>query len=151
MLIKNGRIIINEDTLEFEIKQFEKMLRNFFETDNRFSNYDIGVFVEFDNECWNEETHHIWNELIINIVNYDKVIELGGQLKGQTRFASAFISYTTDTYEPQLVMNNGVPEFYYVFNGSSWTMTNSITWENNRNDITVEDIVEELLKSFEVE
>lgn len=151
MLIKNGRIIINEDTLEFEIKQLEKMLRNFFETDNRFSNYDIGVFVEFDNECWNEETHHVWNELIINVVNYDKVIELGGQLKGQTRFASAFISYTTDTYEPQFVMNNGVPEFYYVFNGSSWTMTNSITWENNRNDITVEDIVEQLLESFEIE
>ena len=151
MLIKNGRIIINEDSLEFEVKQLEKTLRKFFENDERFSKYDISVFVEFDNECWNDETHYFWNELNIDIYNYDKTIELGGQLTGQTRFASAHISYTTDVYEPQLVMNNGVPEFYYVFNGSSWTMTNSVTWENNRDAATIEDIVEELLKSFEVE
>lgn len=151
MLMKNGKIIINEDSLEFEVKQLEKTLRKFFENDERFSKYDIGVFVEFDDECWNDETHHIWNELNIDIYNYDKTIELGGQLIGQTRFASAHISYTTDVYEPQLVMNNGVPEFYYVFNGSSWGITNSVTWENNRDAVTVEDIVEKLLKSFEVE
>ena len=151
MFVKNGRIIINEDNLEFEVKRLEKKLRKFFENDERFSSYDIGVFVEFDNECWNDETHDVWNELNINIFNYDKTVELKGKLKGQTRFASAHITYTTDTYEPQLVINNGIPEFYYVFNGSSWTMTNSVTWENNRDMITIEDIIEELLKSFEVE
>ena len=36
MLIKNGRIIINEDSLEFEVKQLEKTLRKFFENDERF-------------------------------------------------------------------------------------------------------------------
>ena len=48
-------------------------------------------------------------------------------------------------------MNNGKPEFYYVFDGASWTMTNSVTWENNRNTTTVEDIVTELLEEFEIE
>lgn len=151
MKVKNGRIIINENSIEFEVKQLEKFLRKFFKNDERFSKYDIGVFVEFDNECWNDETHYVWNELNINIINYDKIVELGGQLEGQTRFASSHITYTTDTYELQLVMDNGKPEFYYVFNGSSWTITNSITWENNRDEICVEDIVEELLNSFEIE
>ena len=151
MLIKNRRIIINENSLEFEVKQLEKTLRKFFENDERFSKYDIGVFVEFDNECWNDETHHVWNELNIDIYNYDKTIKLGGKLEGQTRFASAHVTYTTDSYEPQLVMNNGKPEFYYVFDGASWTMTNSVTWENNRDTTTVEDIVTELLEEFEIE
>lgn len=149
MLIKNGRIIINEDALEFEIKQLEKTLRCFFENDDRFSKYDIGVFVEFDDECWNDKTYNTWNELNIHIVNYDKTIKLCGKLEGQTRFASAHISYSTENFEPQLVINNGKPEFYYVFTGSSWGITNSVTWENNRNEITVEDIVEQLLESFE--
>ena len=99
---------------------------------------DIGVFVEFDDECWNEETHCVWNELNIRIVNYDKVIELGGQMEGEKRFASAYISYTTENFEPHLVINNGIPEFYYVFDGASWTITDSVTWQNNRNGIIVE-------------
>lgn len=151
MLIKNRRIIINEGSLEFEVKLLEKVLRDFFKTDKRFSKYDIGVFVEFDDECWNDKTCQCWNELNISIINYDKTVELGGELKGQTRFASAHISYTTENYEPQLIMNNSKPEFYYVFTGSSWGITNSVTWENNRDNITVEDIVEQLLESFEVE
>ena len=151
MLIKNGRIIINEDHLEFSIKQLEKELRRFFNSDPRFSAQDIAVFVEFDCECWNPESFQMWNELNIQIVNYDKIIELGGELKGQKRFATSFITYCTDNHEPQLVMNDGKPEFYYVFTGSSWTINNSVTWENNSDEITVENIVEqEVLSKFEV-
>lgn len=151
MWIKNGRIIINEDCLELDIKRLEKELRTFFKTDPRFCMSDIGVFVEFDDECWNEETHCVWNELNIRIVNYDKVIELGGQMEGEKIFASAYISYTTENFEPHLVINNGIPEFYYVFDGSSWTITNSNTWENNHNDLTIEDIVEnEILSKWKI-
>lgn len=151
MWIKNGRIIINEDCLELDIKRLEKELRTFFKTDLRFCMNDIGVFVEFDDECWNEETHCVWNELNIRIVNYDKVIELGGQMEGEKRFASVYISYTTENFEPHLVINNGIPEFYYVFDGASWTITDSVTWQNNRNGITVEDIIQnEVLSQWEV-
>lgn len=152
MWIKNGRIIINENSLEFDIKRLEKELRNFFENDPRFNMSDIAVFVEFDNECWNDETHYVWNELNIQVVNYDKEIELGGELAGQKRFASVYISCTTDSYEPQLVINNGLPEFYYVFDISSWTITNSATWENNSDIITVEDIIKnEVLSQWDVD
>ena len=51
MWIKNGRIIINEDCLKLDIKRLEKELRTFFKTDPRFCMSDIGVFVEFDDEC----------------------------------------------------------------------------------------------------
>ena len=148
MKIKNGRIIINEDCLEFNLKSLEKDLRNFFKNDKRFSHYDIGVFVEFDGDCWNEETHRCWNELTINIVNYDIMVELGGQLAGEKRFAFSTISYTTDTFEPQLVMNNGEPEFYFVFNWASSCITNSVTWQNNRDEETVEDIVGDILTAW---
>jgi hypothetical protein len=152
MWVKNGRIIINEVNLEFDVKCLEKELRKFFEEDSRFSMYDIGVFIEFDDECWNEETHYIWNEINIRIINYDKVIELGGELIGQKTFATAYITYTTEGFEPQLVMNNGIPEFYYVFNWASSTVTNSNTWKNNRDsEITVEDIIEnEVLSQWEL-
>ena len=150
MLVKNKRIIINENTLELEINNFEKILRNFFETDSRFSKYDIGVFVEFDDECWNDDTRSLWNELNIRIINYDKLTESGEKLKGQQRFATALITYTTENHEPQLVMNNGKPEFYYVFRWSCSTLTNSLTWENNRDNITVENIVTQLLEKFEL-
>ena len=148
MMIKNGRIIISEDTLELDVRGLEAKLRNFFKTDNRFSKYDIAVFFEFDNECWSDKTCDTWNELNIHIVNYDKVVELGGQLAGEKRFASSCITYSTEGYEPCLAMVNNKPEFYYVFSGSSWTITNSVTWENNRDTVTVEDIVEEVLATL---
>lgn len=151
MWIKNGRIIINENSLESEIKRLEKGLRNFFENDPRFSMDDIAVFVEFDNECWNDETNHIWNELNIQITNYSKEIELDGQMAGEKRFGFACITYTTENYEPHLVINDGVPEFYYVFDGASWTITDSNTWGNTRDGITIEDIIQdEVLSKWEI-
>lgn len=146
MKIKNGRIIINEDTMEFDIKYLEKQLKDFFKNDKRFSMHNIDVIVDFCDECWNETTSNFWCELNIEITNYDKIHVLGGQLKGQTRPAFANICYISEGYEPTLVMDNGVPEFYYVFHGASWTITNSGTWENNKDNITVEDIVGQLLE-----
>lgn len=152
MWIKNGRIILNENNLELEIERLEKELKNFFEYDSRFCMNNIDVFVELDDDCWNENTHHFWNELSIHVINYDKEVELGGEFAGEKRSAFVCITYTTESFEPNLVINNGLPEFYYVFNGTSWTITNSDTWENNRDEITVEDIIEkEALSKFEVD
>ena len=141
MYIKNGRIIINEDTLEFEIKRFEKSLQEFFKTDLRFCDQDITVFVEYNDDCWNEKTFHFWKELTIIVTNYDKIIELGGKLAGEKRFATAILQFVTDTYEPQLVFDNGMPCFYEVFNYGSSGIANSETWENNSDVTTVEDIL----------
>lgn len=148
MKIKNGRIIINEDYIERDLISLEKSLRNFFQTDKRFAGSDIGVFVEFDSDCWNEDLSHCWNEININIVNYDILTELGGQLAGEKRFAFSNITYTTDTLEPQFVLNNGEPEFYYIFNLGASCITNSVTWQNNRDAETVEDIVDYILTAW---
>ena len=151
MWIKNNRIIIDENNLEFDIECLEKELKKFFENDPRFCNYDIGVFVELDEECWNEDTGYMWNSIDVRVVNFDKVIELGGLRAGEKVFATAFISCSTNGIEPQLTFIDGVPNFYYVFDISSWGITNSETWENNRDEITVEDIiVDEVFGMWEV-
>lgn len=150
MWFKNGRIIINEVDLSSDLELLENKLKDFFKTDSRFSKYSINVFVEFDNDCWNEDTLRFWNELNIRIINYDKVIELGGKRKGEKVFATAFLGYSTENHEPQFVFENNSPNFYYVFDLGSIGITNSETWENNRDTVTVEDIVEDILNELEV-
>ena len=136
MHYKNHRIIINEDHFSQDIDMLEQSLADFFETDARFSMDDIKVSVE-------EEINYdnMRREMTITVTNYSKKLTLGGIYAGQTIDAFAHITYATDLIEPQFVMNGNVPEFYYVFSFSGCSITNSETWQNNKDSITVEDII----------
>ena len=145
MYIKNGKIIMNEDSKNNDICKLQQGLNNFFQTDSRFSMDDISASVELE-ENWGETMRY---ELRIRITNYSKKQELGGIYKGETIDSFSHITYATHSLESQLVMNNNVPEFYLVFNCSSFSITNSETWQNNNDATTVEDIFfEELLPSI---
>ena len=90
-------------------------------------------------------------ELTIEIVNKDVEQELGGIYAGEKIPAAAKIVYATEGVNPHLIINNNIPEFYYVFDFARSNITNSETWENNSNAETVENIItEEILNKYDV-
>ena len=138
MYIKNDRIIINEDKLITDIEELEKYLAEFFKTDARFSMYDIEVSVNVEDR---DNEYHCWYDLEIEIRNHNMQIELGGIYAGRKMESFVNITYSTENMTPQFVLNNNVPEFYYVFDFASSTLTNPKNWQNNDNDTTIEDII----------
>jgi len=138
MYIKNDRIIINEDNLTVDIESLKQNLTEFFKTDERFSMYDIEITINIE-EAFNNI--NAWFELSIYAYNHSVQVELGGQCVGQKIDAFAYLVYTTENLSPQLVINNGTPEFYHVFDYAGNSLTNSKTWENDDNETTIEDII----------
>jgi len=137
MYIKNNRIIINEDSLITDIEELEQKISIFFNTDPRFSMNHISVSVKIEETQYSNK---MWYELNIIVQNHDK--------RNNTIIC---ITYDTESVMPCLVMNNNVPEFYYVFDYSSSTITNSQTWQNNENITTIEDIIlNEAFKDYQV-
>ena len=148
MKIKNNRIIINENNIEQDVEKLQNKLRNFLKSDARFSKYDIGAFVEYKEDCCNEDLSHFWHELIIHLINYDVEVELSGKLEGCTEFVSSIITFSTDSLQPQLVMNLGEPDFYYVLENVSSTITGISTWGNTLYEERVEDVIIEVMRDW---
>ena len=87
--------------------------------------------------------------MVIGIVNLDVEQELGGIYAGEKIPAAAKLIYATEGVNPQLVLNNNMPEFYYVFDLRQSGITNSETWENNNKAETVENIIiNEILSKY---
>ena len=146
MYIKRGRIIFNEENIESDIRELKRAVIDFFENDERFSNYNYDIRV--NNDIPYESSNHRW-ELTIEIENLDVEQELGGIYAGEKIPAIARLMYSTEGVRPQLVMNQDIPEFYYVYEFSYSGITNSQTWENNSEAETVEDIIEnEILSKY---
>lgn len=119
MKIVNGRLIIDENKIDEaceKIKSYVSEELLIIASENFFSYDDFNIIVYFDDECWNDETYHCWNEINIDIYK-DK------------EFLSN-ICYSTESYEPTLVNENGAFKFYYVFTNGSMTCTNPLDMKN---------------------
>lgn len=137
----NGRLILEENEIESWLDKTRDEIRTFLETDERFKDMDLFVEVEYEDCCWNEETHHMWNEINITITNFGVVIPLGGQMTGQSRYGLSCLQFTTDTYAPQLVYKDGEFKFYHVFDLGSKGITDLVTFENNNKNGSFEDVI----------
>ena len=103
---------------------------------------EIDIDVSFSDECCHDECPIFWNE--IEIVIYKDCEPISA------------ITYTTDSYEPNLVYDGDKFRFYYVFTQSSNTCTNPVDLKNIRiskysmdrmrclEDVLIEELVEKL-------
>lgn len=113
MQIVNNRLIIDEDELIMDCKRIESIVRGFMYSKGH---KDSTVEVEFYPCQYNDETHQIWNDLVIHLIHSN-----GNE---------SYIICTTDSYVPTLVNVDGEFKFYYVFEFGSETVTDEYTLLN---------------------
>ena len=134
--------------MQSDLRALRRELVKFFENDSRFSKYNLEITVDCDVPFDDGSPRQ---ELLIEIVNNDLEVELKGIFAGQKVHPSVNIMYATEGIYPQLVLNNNIPEFYYVFNFRQASITNLQTWENNSEDETIESIIEgEFLSAYRI-
>lgn len=136
----NGRIVVEEGTEKEFGRELVKKIENFLTTDERFSKFKFTVDVEWEWECWSDQTNCFWNECNVVIINHDVDVTFkNGTSKAMTHFG-----FSTEMLEPQLVHIDGEFKFFYVYSCGSYSITNAVSFQNNHNDGSFEDIIEEL-------
>lgn len=135
----NGRMVLEETQVDNFIESLRLKIDNFLENDERFSKFKFSVDVGVEWECWNDETNCFWNEINISIINHSVDVEFKNGLSSK---ALTHFSYTTEGLNPQLVHMDGEFKFFYVFECGSYTITNPVTFQNNHDDGSFEDILE---------
>ena len=113
MQIVNNRLIIEETELTMDCKRIESIVRGFMYSKGHADSF---VEVEFCQGQYNEETHQIWNDLVIHLIHANG--------------CESFIICTTDSYVPNLVNIDDKFKFYYVFEFGSETITDEYTLLN---------------------
>lgn len=113
MQIVNNRLIIDEDELIMDCKRIEFIVRGFMYSKGH---KDSTVETTFYPEQYNEETHHLWNDLEIHLHHPNGT--------------DSYICCSTDSYTPTLVNVDGKFKFYYVFEFGSETLTDEYTLLN---------------------
>lgn len=132
MQIVNNRLIIEETELPMDCKRIESTVRGFMYS---IGHNDSSVEVKFYEGQYNEETHHIWNDLVIHLSHAN-----GNE---------SFIICTTDSYVPTLVNVDGEFKFYYVFEFGSETVTDEYTLLNGSYPGMEQKIWKHLQKTFD--
>ena len=134
MQIVNNRLIIEENEIEMDCRRIENIIRGFMYSKGH---NDTVIDVQFYPDQYNEETHHIWNELVIHLDHAN-----GNE---------SYIVCDTDSFTPTLVNEDGKFKFYYVFEFGSETITEEHTLLNRSyaGIKSLEDMIwEHLIKTF---